>query len=648
MKKNLLIVFGFFVLNIYAQNPTYQQKLFYSCKVWGFIKYFHSGVSTCQVNWDSILVKRLPYIKSAVTNADFNDQLDSLLILAGPMIIVPGSLPDTIQPELKRNRNFAWINDPFIRNDVKVKLDTIRNNFRPHASCWVKDKISPNDPSWLRLPKDSLMYPSNGYSVFPNEQTRLLIGFKYWNILSYFNPYNYVIDTPCDTILYNKILLFANATSGKDLYYAVERMSRDLNDLHAEDYTWNSNTGAPSYYYHPPIRITHIQNKYIVVKSAIAAVKRGDEIVSINGVAPVVMEDSLRPYVSAGNNAIFYRLMSMYILNGNINTPVNIGCKDSLGNTFNINTTRSSSLFSSFYQSYNPNDTLGNAKWKKFACNIGYVNMAKLLVADVSNMYSHLINTSAIIFDLRNYPNLTGWPIANAIYPSKMNFAKMMNPDVNYPGTYYWQNDSLGFNGNTAAYQGKIIILINEETQSQAEYTSMILEAMPDVVKVGSQTAGADGDVTYFYISADTRTTFSSRGVFYPNGDSTQRVGIVPDSVVYQTQIGIRHHRDEVLEKALLVASCIMPTSVNQLSFENEDLKIYPNPARSQITVSSTITGTVKIYYEVMDVVGKIGMQGENAGPERFFINIENLTPGIYFLRLQVNNRVVVKKFVKQ
>src|SRR5246127_1854738 len=120
MKKLVLSLIFIVVASIHikAQTPTMQQKLYYTCKVWGFVKYFHSGVSTCQVNWDSVLIARLPSIKNALTNTDFNNALDTLLNAAGPMTIVPGILPDTIAPALKRNRNFGWINDPIFRSDV--------------------------------------------------------------------------------------------------------------------------------------------------------------------------------------------------------------------------------------------------------------------------------------------------------------------------------------------------------------------------------------------------------------------------------------------------------------------------------------------------------------------------------------------------
>ena len=44
---------------------------------------------------------------------------------------------------------------------------------------------------------------------------------------------------------------------------------------------------------------------------------------------------------------------------------------------------------------------------------------------------------------------------------------------------------------------------------------------------------------------------FVCRGGNYPNGDETQRIGIVPDIEVKPTVKGIRAGKDELLEKAI-------------------------------------------------------------------------------------------------
>ncbi|MES2566954.1 MAG: T9SS type A sorting domain-containing protein [Bacteroidota bacterium] len=80
---------------------------------------------------------------------------------------------------------------------------------------------------------------------------------------------------------------------------------------------------------------------------------------------------------------------------------------------------------------------------------------------------------------------------------------------------------------------------------------------------------------------------------------------------------------------------------------QQTDFVVYPNPAKSMISIASTIIGSVKINYEIVDVLGKKVLANEN-NSGKFSININDLNSGIYFLRLQVNNSVVVKKFVKE
>ena len=104
---------------------------------------------------------------------------------------------------------------------------------------------------------------------------------------------------------------------------------------------------------------------------------------------------------------------------------------------------------------------------------------------------------------------------------------------------------------NPDYYKGKVVILINEISQSQAEYTTMALRVAPNASVVGSTTAAADGNVSPFFLPGNLRTMISGIGVYYPDGRETQRIGIVPDVEVKPTIEGIRAGRDELLEKAM-------------------------------------------------------------------------------------------------
>jgi C-terminal processing protease CtpA/Prc len=79
----------------------------------------------------------------------------------------------------------------------------------------------------------------------------------------------------------------------------------------------------------------------------------------------------------------------------------------------------------------------------------------------------------------------------------------------------------------------------------------MAFQAVPDCVVVGSQTAGADGNVVVLHLPGGVRTWFSGLGVFYPDGTNTQRTGVRIDHYMTPTIEGIKAGRDELLEKAL-------------------------------------------------------------------------------------------------
>jgi C-terminal processing protease CtpA/Prc len=100
-------------------------------------------------------------------------------------------------------------------------------------------------------------------------------------------------------------------------------------------------------------------------------------------------------------------------------------------------------------------------------------------------------------------------------------------------------------------YAGKVLILVNELTQSSAEFHAMALRAVPGALVLGSTTAGADGNVSAIVLPGNVTTRITGVGMYYPDGRETQRIGIVPDIEVKPTIKGISEGRDEVLEKAV-------------------------------------------------------------------------------------------------
>ena len=83
----------------------------------------------------------------------------------------------------------------------------------------------------------------------------------------------------------------------------------------------------------------------------------------------------------------------------------------------------------------------------------------------------------------------------------------------------------------------------------------MALRLAPHATVIGSTTAGADGNVSQFYLPGGISTLISGIGIYYPDGRETQRIGIIPDIVVKPTIRRITEGKDEPLEKAIEIVN---------------------------------------------------------------------------------------------
>jgi C-terminal processing protease CtpA/Prc len=117
-------------------------------------------------------------------------------------------------------------------------------------------------------------------------------------------------------------------------------------------------------------------------------------------------------------------------------------------------------------------------------------------------------------------------------------------------------------------YVGKVVILVDEDSESQSEYTAMALQAVPNVITVGSQTSGADGNVSPISLPGGINTQISGFGIFYPEKQPTQGIGVRIDVKVEPTIAGLRSGRDEVLEEAIrqILGKDVPPDHIRQLA----------------------------------------------------------------------------------
>jgi C-terminal processing protease CtpA/Prc len=184
--------------------------------------------------------------------------------------------------------------------------------------------------------------------------------------------------------------------------------------------------------------------------------------------------------------------------------------------------------------------------------DIGYISPSRLKETDFYPLRMELGFAKGIIVDLRCYPAVF-MPMTYGEWfkDSASAFVNFTGMDFQEPGNIFFKSSVE--NGATGGehYKGKLIILVNSITQSQAEYTTMALQSVRGAMVVGSQTAGADGNVSPITLPGGIRTAISGLGVYYPDGGETQRTGLRIDVPVEPTIEGIRQGKDELMEKAI-------------------------------------------------------------------------------------------------
>lgn len=155
----------------------------------------------------------------------------------------------------------------------------------------------------------------------------------------------------------------------------------------------------------------------------------------------------------------------------------------------------------------------------------------------------------------RNYPSsLLTYELAKYLIPVEKVFATVSVPNRAVPGEFYYLEPLLSGNTqetNTEVYKGKVVILINEHTVSQGEFTTMSLRNTENSIVLGRPSAGTDGNIRIIMLPGKIKTAISGLGVFDPEKKPTQRIGLQPDIRLDPTIEGIREGRDEYIERAV-------------------------------------------------------------------------------------------------
>ena len=512
-------------------------------KVWGFLKYHDTTITSGQRQWDYELFRVLPKILAAPDRASANAAMVRWIDGLGP---VPRCNPCARldQHDLQLGPDLDWIADTRLLGEaLSRKLQEIHDQRRPGAQFYVALQPEVGNPTFEHE-------RSYGDIRLPDAGFQLLALFRYWNIIEYWYPNRDVIGEDWDKVLATFIPRLALAKDSVGYQLQLMELIAKVHDTHAN--LWSSLAVRPPIGdCHLPVRMRFVQHQAVVTdieraESTMASLKAGDVITSLDGRPVSDLVDEWTPYYADSNEAARLRDIAAYMTRGPC-SEVHLTVRRD-GHELQLKASRV--LLPGKYSAIAFHDLPGPA-FRLLSPKVAYLKLSSAKMGEVADDIRQAAGTRGLIIDARNYPSeFMVFALGSLLVDRPTPFAQFTKGDLSNPGAFHWTPPQM-LEPKAPRYHGKVVILVDEVTQSQAEYTVMAFRAAPGAMVVGSTTAGADGNVSRIPLPGDLFTLISGIGVFYPDQQPTQRIGIVPDVAVEPTLASIRAGRDLVLEKAL-------------------------------------------------------------------------------------------------
>lgn len=510
-------------------------------KVWGFLKYYHPAVAKGNYNWDFELFRMLPKYINTTSKPERDQILQDWISKYGKIDECIECKQTTCDAFLKPD--LSWFNAHELNPDLKDKLKFIYHNRSPGKHYYIDSKFQGNPDFLNENEYYSMSYDDDGF--------KLLALYRYWNMINYFFPYKHLTNKNWNDVLTEYIPKFMSAKNKLEYELACIALIGEINDTHAtvsRGFNTVQNFRGNLY---PPFKTQFIDNQLVVTEYFVPELKQvskleiGDIITHINQKPIQSIVDSIRPYYPASNEVAKLRNISMDILRSN-KKEIRI---DYISN--NQEKQHHLPLYEEGKLNKNWYNVTGDKSYKFIDDTIGYVTLEFIKQEDIPLIKEVFKNTKGIIIDIRNYPStFVPFLLGSYFVSTDTPFVKFTKFNKNNPGEFIF-TEAVEIPKEDVTYKGKLIVLVNEISQSQAEYTAMAFRAGDHTLVVGSTTAGADGDVSSICLPGGLFTRISGVGIYYPDGTETQRVGIIPDVIMKPSIEGIKQGRDELLEKAI-------------------------------------------------------------------------------------------------
>jgi C-terminal processing protease CtpA/Prc len=515
------------------------------CKVWGFLKYHHPRITSGERHFDYDLFRVMPRVLAARDPATAQRVLEAWVASLGrirdcaPCAELPANA--AMQPRLD------WIEDEaLLGHNLSRRLRSIYANRPEHGSqFYVRFFPGAGHPDF------STEAPYRPAKDLPDPGFRLLGLFRFWNMAEYWFPYRDVMAENWDQVLRDAIPTIAAVADRVTYGLELARVVARLHDGHAN--VWRAIVNyPPSGPSSLPFITRFVEGKEVVTSYSNPSLGEasgllvGDVIEAVDGVPVETIATRSRPWYGVSNETAYRNVLSLHLTRG---SPGRAELRIRRGGQVMHVQTRRVSADSLDQRVWNDH---GGRTVRRLSGELAYLTLSSVDAGSVSDYLRDISGASALIIDIRTYPSASMiFALGQHLVDAPTPFVRVTRADPVNPGAFLWADPSM-LEPKQPRIEARVAVLVDEKSMSASEYAAMAFRAAPGAIVVGSQTAGADGNLSMLDLPGFLKTGFSGIGIFYPDKRPTQQIGIVPDIEVRPTIAGIRGGRDEVLEAAVV------------------------------------------------------------------------------------------------
>lgn len=416
-------------------------------RVWGFVKYHHPAFSGGSLDADAELFELLPRV-AAGGKEERNAVLLGWVRGLGKFRSAEGRYFNKIERgEYVSPTDWGWLEDEtLLGGELAATLRDLR-----YAKCTKPSRYARIvTGGYIDFDAESDFAP-----FFSDAGYNLLTLFRLWNMAEYYFPSVGLTNKKWAYVLREYIPKFL---ATKSVRWTIAELIAELSDTHA------GMSNNPVYGgYRLPVDLKFVEGKLVVTRAMMGndELRTGDVIESIDDHASEYFVEWARRYISVSNESVLLRQAAqMAAWSETENTSVVVE--------------RDGERWSLDLACVPNGERQRLPRYKLLSPDVGYIYAANFYNKDNAAIMAQFADARAIIVDMRCYPSdfMPFEFVGRYFVPEKVQHVAWMMPVGKQPGYYRKESTSLGFK-NDSYYKGKVVVLVNEYTQSSAEYQTM-------------------------------------------------------------------------------------------------------------------------------------------------------------------------------